>query len=180
MPLIVEDGSQVANANSYASLAQANARRTARAVNPDTDAWLIAEPDVQASSLISATDFLSGRYRLLWAGFRVSVTQSLDWPRYEVPQLDAPTAYSPFDTFYPNNAVPSEVVNATIDLALKVLNGTELDPDLGAQVTRETVGPITTVYEDGARQNTFFSAIDSMLQPLLYSGGANSIPLTRG
>lgn len=178
MALIVETGAGVPNANSYASVAVADARRSARF--DDTDAWLNADSDAKARWLVAATDFITQQYRLLWAGYRVSPSQYLDWPRYEVPMPDGPSAYSPFDTFYPNNIVPSEVVNATCDLAVKVMNGIDLNPDLGSAVIQETVGPITTKYAEGTRQNTFFSAVDSMLQPLLSSGGLYSIPLTRG
>lgn len=177
MTLIVEDGSQVPGANSYATVAQADARQTLFG----DEVW----PDLDASEkeafLIRATLFMTMRYRLLWAGYRVSQTQSLDWPRYQVQFVDGPGEYSPFDAFYPNNVVPVEIVNATIDAAVRISNGQDLTPDLSPPVIEETVGPITTKYAKGARQTTVFQTLDSLLSVFLKnSGSAYMIPLTRG
>lgn len=177
MSLIVEDGTQIPGANSYATVAQADARQT---LLGDT-VW----PDVDSSEkeafLIQATLYMTMRYRLLWAGYRVSVTQSLDWPRYQVLYVDGPGEYSPFDSFYPNNVVPAEIVNATIDVAVRISNGQDMLPDLGVPVLEETVGPITTKYAKGVRQTTLFQTVDSLLSVFLKNAGSPyMVSLTRG
>lgn len=174
--LIVEDGSIVPNANSYASVADADNRLLARG-NPDWDAL---DSDVKQQSLIKATDYVTFNYRLLWAGYRVSPTQPLDWPRYQVPQVDGPGQYSPFPYYYASNVVPPEVKNATIDLALRSSQGVDLMADLGPPVIQETVGPITTKYAAGARQFTEYVAVDGLLSAFLKTGGGYSISLQRG
>lgn len=174
--LIVETGLIVPNANSYASVADADARLLARG-NADWDAL---DSDVKAQSLIKATDYITFNYRLLWAGNRVSPSQPLDWPRYNVPQVDGPGAYSPYPYYYVTNVVPPEVKNATIDLALRSSQGVDLMGDLGPPVIQETVGPITTKYAAGARQFTLYAAVDGLLSAFLKTGGGYLIPLQRG
>lgn len=177
MTLIVENGSGVANANSYASVAQADARLLVRG-NADWDAL---DTDAKEMALILATDYMTSKYRLRWSGYRALLSQSLDWPRFQVPIVDAPGIYAPFPAFYPINTVPTEVVNATIDLALRSSQGTVLQPDLDQPVQRETVGPITTVYFPGARMEVLYSAIDGILAPFLVdTGSGNQIALSRG
>lgn len=179
MGIIVETGLIVPGANSYASVADANLRLADRALDA---AWQnLDDNDNKAPALIQATDFLTQRYRLMWAGTRVSGLQPLDWPRYQVPLPDAPGAYNPFSVYYPTNTVPSEVKNACIDLALKISQGVVLTPDFDpTNIIQETVGPITVKYDPNARQETLYTAVDRLLQPLLITGGGNySIPLMR-
>lgn len=177
MTLIVEDGTKVAGANSYATVAQADERQELLG----DEIWPDLDTSEKETFLIRATLFMTMRYRLLWAGYRVSTTQALDWPRYQVTFVDGPGEYSPFDSFYPNNVVPTEIVNATIDVAVRISNGQDLLPDLGPPVLEETVGPITTKYARDARQITLFQTVDSLLSVFLKNAGSSyMIPLTRG
>src|ERR1043166_3715052 len=139
MPLIVENGTGVANANSYASVEQADDRLSARGNTSWAD---LDETEQKIPALIQATDYLTLQYRLRWAGFKVRADQSLDWPRDQVPQVDAPQAYGTYPVCYQTIIVPAEVETAPIDLALRVANGETLTEDLGPPVIEETVGPI--------------------------------------
>ena len=69
MTIIVEDGSQVTNANSYASAANLGDYADLRGVTLTVDEDIL---------LIKAMDALYGRP---WKGERVSTTQELEWPR---------------------------------------------------------------------------------------------------
>jgi len=69
-------------------------------------------------------------------------------------------AYVPYDT------VPVEVQNACASLALTT-NGGELAPNVQRLVKQKTIGPLTTIYQDGAPAYTQFRAIDLMLRPYL-------------
>lgn len=163
MPLIVETGTGLANADSYCSLAFANAYLAALGFT----AWdSLDDSDDKEPALRRATQYMLTEYRSAWRGNRNSSTQALDWPRYGVPQEDGLGGY------YANNVVPTEIQQACALLAVRA-NAGELDPDLGPPVTEETIGPITTKYAQGARQTTKYRQIDGLLRPFLGPMGYN-------
>jgi len=81
MAFTVEDGSNVAGANSFASVADADAYFTDR--NLDSD-WFGLGTSEKESALVRATDYLNTTYRLQWKGDKTSGTQSLTFPRYDI------------------------------------------------------------------------------------------------
>ncbi|NHZ94556.1 DnaT-like ssDNA-binding protein [Massilia sp. CCM 8734] len=171
MALIVEDGSGLAGAESYASVAAADARCSSLGVA----SWAALAEAAKEIALRKATIFMAA-YRTRWAGRRVYRHQALDWPRYDVM----------VDKFLiASTIVPAEVVAACIDLSVRSGNGEDLMPDLdtGSNVLKRTkVGPL----EDEYFQNTVdarerFTAVDTLLTPYFgTAGGSNSIRLVRG
>jgi hypothetical protein len=112
-----------------------------------------------------ATDHMVQAFRNRWAGYRVTTTQALDWPRYEVPMLDGPGSIG-YPSYYANNAVPQEVKNACAELAFKAAFG-ELTSDLSQDKKSVTVGPITTVYADNSSSIKRYPVVERILAPLL-------------
>lgn len=165
MALVVEDGSGRADSESYASVAFAQRYHNARG----NEAW--DDLDDPEAALRKATDYMLQAYRGAWAGQRMSTTQALDWPRWNVPMRDVSCAY------YPTDSVPWEVQKACAELALRVGSG-ELMPDVGPQVQSNTVGPITVTYAPWMREHTVYRAIDAILAPLLGASG-NSARVVR-
>lgn len=170
MSLIPETGAGLFDAESYASVAAADARCASLGLT----AWAaLAEVDKEIA-LRKAMIFMA-TYRTRWAGRRVHQRQALDWPRYNVV----------VDGFIvPSTTVPADVVNACIDLAVRAGSGEDLLPDLdtGSNVIkRDKVGPIDTEYfhnTTDARER--FVAVDALLAPYFGSaGGGNSIKVTR-
>lgn len=162
MALIVENGMAKTDANSYCSVAQADAYHGARG----NSAWLDLDLADKETYLVRATDYLVQAYRLRWKGWRTSQIQSLDWPRSGVIQQDRALVYTvPLDT------VPNEVVAATCELALKAATR-ELAPDLERGVASESVGPISTTYDRASPEYTRYRTVDMLLAPLLMSGPA--------
>jgi hypothetical protein len=156
MALIVEDGTGLANAESYISVVDASAYHTARG----NSAWAaLASDALREQALRKATDYIEQVYRLSWKGRRVTDTQALSWPRYEVCREDG---YS----YYASDAVPTEVKNACAELALKASADT-LAPDLEQAVVREKIGPIETEYDKNSPQFTQYRAVNNLLAPLL-------------
>ena len=165
MALIVENGSQVAGAESYASVADASTYFTARA----NAAWAaLASDALREAALRQACDYIEAVYGLRWKGERVAITQALSWPRdgVVVDGVELSTT-----------AIPAALMRANIELALKASAG-ELLSDQGAQVISETVGPISVTYAAGARQATRYAYVENMLAGLL-DGGLNQIPVQR-
>jgi hypothetical protein len=166
--LVVEDGTGLPNAESYISVADADARHTSLGNTAWTDASVTTAQ--KEAALRKATIYMLQAYRQRWTGYRAKVVplQALDWPRYGVEVDHFPVHY---------DIVPADVANACADLALKALSS-DLAPDLTQGVIREKVGPIETEYNRGAPQYTRYRAIDMMLAPYL-TGGSSRAALVR-
>jgi hypothetical protein len=170
MSLIVEDGTAKPDAESYISAADA----TTYHANRGNTAWP-TDPTAQEQLLRKASDYMQEVYRVKWAGVRSTATQALDWPRINVPMPDGPGYAAGWPTFYPINTVPTEVSRACAELALKAVSG-DLAPEEGQAIKQETVGPITTIYQDYSVATRTYRAIDRLLQPFLTaSGGARAV-----
>lgn len=163
MALIVETGQAGVDSESYISVAAATAYHVARG----NTAWAaVATDTLREQYLRRATDYMQQEYGERWAGYRVSTTQALAWPRYGVPIKDYSSSAYPLGSYWPSNSVPTIVANACAELALRAISGS-LSPDLERAVRREKVGPIETEYEPGSLQSTRFDAVDNMLAPLM-------------
>jgi hypothetical protein len=165
MTLIVEDGTKVANAESYCSVAQADSYHAGRST---ADAWDAIDADVRERCLREATDYLTQQYSGRWAGLRANDDQALDWPRDNVPLQDSLQGYRP------NNTIPVELVRACAELAIRV-SSTPLLTDQGRETQSETVDSISVTYVAGSGRQTKYPTIDGWLRPLLSSGSGIAI-----
>ncbi len=100
MALIKEDGTIVADANSYADA-------DAFQLNRGRAAWCDSGADVKDAALIRATDYIEGRFALSFAGCRIDDVQTLSWPR-------TAAHYPATGNDFPIDEVPVDVVNACI------------------------------------------------------------------
>lgn len=153
--LIVEDGTGKADAESYASVDDADAYHVARA----NSAWALLDAPAKEASLRKATDYLEAVYTGEWQGVRTTTGQMLEWPRANVPAL-AGTGYEP------SNAIPRRLIMATCELALKASAGVLLK-DEEQRVAEESVGPLSVKYADGAPAATQYSMVANLLGPYL-------------
>lgn len=153
MALVIEDGSIVAGANSYVSLAEARAYATARNKPlPTNDTTLEA-------LLISAMDYLEAQ-RARFEGLKVSAEQELQYPREGV-IIDGIELAS--------TVIPSILKQAQIRLAMEANAGVDLMPTrTGGFVKKEVVGPIETEYSEkvGVSVEPEMSAVEALLAPL--------------
>lgn len=174
MSIIVEDGTGLATAESYCTVAYFQTYHTNRG---NATGAALTSADIEPL-LRKATDYMVQVYRFRWQGYRVSITQALDWPRYQVERKDGPWARdNPY--YYSYTIVPTEVQNACAELAWKAYSATDgLAPDLEQQVIKEVIGPITTVYADYSQQTKRYRAIDLMLAPFI-KGPNNNFRLVR-
>ena len=163
MALVVETGTGSATAESYCSVADADARATALG----NTAWTGTDAAKEAA-LRRATQYMEQAYRGRWKGTRLYRVQALSWPRYGA-EVDGYTLDS--------NIVPRDVANACADLALRAL-ADDLNADQSQAVKREKVGPIETEYADYSAPGTRFVAVDMALSSYLRGSGA-SVPLYR-
>lgn len=163
--IIVEDGTGVANANSYVSVEDARAYASARGTELPSDA------DEVASMLIRASDYLEAQ-ECRYQGKRVSPSQALAWPRTGVfLNCDA----------VPPNVIPKSLIGAQVQLAMAINAGFDLQPNISPQdyVTREKVGPIETEYADPTKVGIMptFGAANALLAPLFGECAANKFAL---
>lgn len=159
MALVVEDGTGKTDAESLASVAAFQAYCTARGISYS------ATTSVIEAALRKGTDYLGQKYGQRLAGYRVSTTQALDFPRYEMPRRDI-GAYA----YYASDAVPTAVVNACIEAAIRATTD-DLSPDLAQAVKREKVGAIETEYQDFSNARPSYPVIDALMAPFLIAGG---------
>ncbi len=149
MALIAEDGTGRADADSYVTLAFADAYHLAMG----NAAWAETLPDVRESALRRATQYIDTRYR--FQGEPLTSTQALSWPRDLV---DWPV---------------KRVQNACCELALRATTDTLYTDQASGEVTRETVGPLTVEYAgSGLGGQTRFASVDALLS--IYTGGGRS------
>jgi len=146
MPLIIEDGTGVVDANSYVTTDEFKTYALARGITVPSD----AEIDV---ALLKAIDYLE--IKPCYAGYKINEEQSLAFPR---------------DAF---TGIPKNLKIAQIRLAIAVLEGVDLLPIISGNssdyVIREKVGPIETEYASGSQfsgQATFI-AVDALLAALI-------------
>ena len=168
--LIIEIGTGAPDAESYASIAAADARCASLGLT----AWAaLAEADKEIA--LRKSMIFMATYRTRWVGRRVYQHQALDWPRYNV-VVDSFTV--------PSNIVPLDVVNACVDLAVRAGSGEDLLPDLDTgsnAIKKDKTGPLETEYfQNTTDARERFVAVDAILAPYFgAAGGGNSIKVTR-
>jgi hypothetical protein len=175
MSLIVEDGTGLANAESYISVADADTYFS----NRGNAAWAALSTAQKEQDLRKATDYIGQVYRMRWNGTRVSGVQALDWPRAYVSRDDINyingEGYVVINGYYywPSDEVPTLVKNACAELAFRA-SVADLSPDIGQRVLREKVDVIEIEYADHGPQYATYRAIDNMLAPFLAAGSSGT------
>jgi hypothetical protein len=169
---IVEDGTALATAVSYVSIAEANEYHA----HFGSVTWAALPIGQKKAALVKATRYMVQKYRMRWKGDRVSSTQALDWPRNFVQYAD----YA-FITrngsqqiggyfHYPADEVPVEIKNACCEMAIYSLSGALFD-EQGQTVKREKVGPLEVEYQDYTQAGRTYPAVDGILAPFFKPRG---------
>lgn len=159
MSLIVEDGTGTnPDAESYVSVADADAYVSSMVGDVD---WSGAIGPDKERALRRATQYVDARYR--YKNSKLDADQPLEWPRVGF-------------------AWPlKRVTDATCELAVRALAG-DLYSDVAPEdnIKSETVGPLTTVYQDAENGGQIrFVIVDDLLAPLVASGQMTTIRLER-
>lgn len=158
MAFVVETGAGVANANSLATVVQADQYWSDRA--SDGGLWSTFDEDVKERQLILATDYMRNTKRYDWSGQRKSWDQRVPWPRTG--------AYERNVGAIPDNVIPPAVVEAVCYLALGATSPTALQPDQerGNAIASESVGSLSVSYRPDAPPETVIVVVDGMLEAL--------------
>lgn len=181
MAFVVEDGTGVANANAYITVAFFRAHFTDRG----RDVSALTDEIVQGC-IVRATDFVEGRFGQRYQGTRKTLTQALGMPRTGM-VLDG-VAVSP-------DAVPSLFQMGIAEYAFRASKYADLAPDAPVPFDREAangdtiaatgavigksekVGPIeeSAQYADPTTLSTNWSmpaypAADALIEPFVTGG----------
>lgn len=159
MTLIIEDGSIVANSNSYISTTNFTTYATARGYT------IVADEE---QLLIQAMDYLEAQ---LYKGCKRTQDQTLQWPRTGV-YIDG--------YYFASDDIPQQLINAQCEVAIAIDEGNGPLDDIAIQTKREKVGPIEVEYADGAAPFIVNRRIQNALWKLLASGGAGGNVLVVG
>lgn len=147
MALIVEDGTGLATAEAYGSVADADAYWS---VHGAPAAWTGASTGTKEAALRIASEWIDSRYDGRFQGNRVQpLTQRLQFPRYGVWADDAEL---------PSNPLPRRLKEATYELAKRHIDQTALGSSLAADV------------EDGAL-SSYSVSLGAISESKTYLGG---------
>lgn len=164
--LIVEDGSIVADANSYIAYDYALAYHALRG----NSAWAAASDADQQYAIIRATQAVDSIYKGKWKGEPTEYgTQELEWPRSGVAVGSANID---------DNVIPAAIKKAVCEAALRELASPgSMTPDLdrGGEIKRVKADVVEVEYMDGANSTTTFTAIDGLLADLVTGTSASNI-----
>ena len=172
MALTVEDGTGLADADSYVSASSF----ATYAVN--IGAALTAGPDETDAALRRATSWLDATYAARFPGFRYrGRLQALAWPRSGALDISG----SPIGV----DEIPREIERAVCEAALReIAEPGALAPDMerGGAIQSVQAGSVGVTFAAGAPAETTFSAIDNALAPLIGKRvrGLASGPVVRG
>lgn len=158
MTLIVEDGTIVANANTFISEADFQTYCDNRGLSIDA-----FDPDAIDAAIIRAGDWLNNEDRLWWRGLRVDDEQGMAWPRQSVlVQLGT-------GTVLPSNLIPRKVKDAQCYLAYRQLTTGDVQPDLerGGGIQSVSAGGVAVTFMANASIETVYQAAIGILKPYL-------------
>jgi hypothetical protein len=164
MAIVVEDGTGKTASETYISEADATAYLTARRTSTQLTAWTASSSAEKESALRLAAQYLDTMYKEAWLAWRYSDDQALDWPRVGL-TIDNVT--------YDASEIPQQLIDATAELAIKVIDGDVLFADMADEGTIQSktvrVGPITegVAYAGGSRGIKRYRLVDAMISVLL-------------
>lgn len=147
LTLIKEDGTGKPDANSYATVADANAYCDGHLY---ATAWTNATDDQKAVALVMATRLIDAEWQ--FNGTRTTAGQALQWPRAMCPEPDnvhvpisallpIPSDYVRYDT------VPKAVIQATCEMARELLITDRTVAPAGEGLKYVNVGTTQTGYD---------------------------------
>lgn len=164
--IIVEDGTGLATANSYLSLADAEIYF---ATHPQSSAWDALTDDQKNRYLISGARVLDACFD--FSGFKISADQALQWPRIRAadPDQSGEAFYRAAGTsitsgYFPEDEVPKGVKDAQCEMARMLVASNRMDDAPGTGIREfELPGSIRVAFETGRLQEIVPDFIINMM-----------------
>lgn len=155
MALIVETGSVVTSANSYASLAFADAyfEFDSNALVP----WTALSDESKEQYLQFATRVLDQKVQ--WKGRKTKETSPLRWPRTGVYDRD--------NIAVDSDEIPDQLKECVCEMAKYLMSGEDPTIGQGAEYIKKVVVDVVEVeYQDGSAQTSLPSILRNLLRGL--------------
>jgi hypothetical protein len=165
MAFVVEDGSGLATATSFAAVAAFRTWAADRGLTVPT-------PDAECqAALVRASDYVSDATLFRYIGTKANYAQGLAWPRAQASERDG--------VEIPATVVPPLVLRATFAAAYAATSGAALFPTLdngGAMVTNKRIDVLSTSWAAAgggmpASARALITEVRAMLGTLLREGG---------
>jgi hypothetical protein len=158
--VVVENGSLVANANSFVTRDDVLAYCQNRGYT-----FSIGDTALADAAVIKGADWLKNTMRLSYRGALISAAQTMPWPRQDASFYRGPDI--------PSTMIPQCVKDAQCELVYRAFAGTNLQPDLarGGQTKREKLDVLEVEYFPGAPSETVLQSVLGMLAPVLLDPG---------
>jgi hypothetical protein len=175
MAFIVEDGTGVADANSYADTASADSYFADRG----NVAWAgVGDAAVKQRALVQATDYIETIFKRRFAGDKASTTQGLSWPRLNTGDH--------LEVAFADDEIPLSLTRACFEYAVRSLAAPLLpDPAVDASgftvvTTKKVVGPLEKEFQvmgtsSQGRQVRAYPAADALMRDLLRPSDAGRV-----
>jgi hypothetical protein len=167
LTLIKEDGSGLANANSYADVADGDAYHEAHLYASD---WSGASTATKTAALVMATRLVDAYFQ--FRGFKAHDTQALQWPRELARDDDALTTrglsvLSYGSDYFASDAVPRLLRDATIETARELIKADRTaDPDGEGLATLALTGTLSITFDKSDRAPVVPHVAQAMLSKL--------------
>lgn len=167
--LIKETGAGLANANAYANAADGDAYHEGHLY---ASAWTAASAGNKDAALVMATRLIDGQYQ--FNGVKANEAQALQWPRRQCRIPD-------YEDELPADVVPKAVIEATCELARKLLVVDRTAAPPGEGLKYENVGPNQTGYDKSDKRPVISQVAQAMLAKLgsLLKSRSGAVRLTR-
>ena len=164
MALVVEDGTGLANSNSYVTESEYETYLDNHGLTDPTG-------DTEAA-LVRATSYIDAKYRGQFQGWKVfGRLQALEWPRHNA--YDASGEYISYLT------IPIELKYAVIEAAIREKTSPgSLMPDQKRAIESIKAGSVSISWPESAANTTTFSKIDGIIAPLISGGSGSDVPIT--
>lgn len=163
--MIVEDGTGLANADSYASVEFADDYFSARGVSK----WSDLDAESKEQILVKATDYIDSVFQ--WKGKKLYESQSLRFPRMNLRDYEGCEI----------KGIPLCLKQAVCDAALITSEGAELfeTAEHNGDVVSETITTLSFTYsKNGSRSTTsttLYDSINTKLRGLFVDNSRNRI-----
>ncbi len=162
----VETGSGSTTANSYASVANGNDYHDKHLYST---VWTAASEDEKQEALMMATRLLDDYFA--WEGAKITDTQALDWPRFDVFDKDGFQIQS--------SPLPTALLDGTSEFARTLLAADRTAETDDRGFSRIKAGTVEVVINPGDRKPVVPSVVKRMLSAIGRAVGGASVPLVR-
>jgi hypothetical protein len=167
LTLIKEDGTGLANANSYADVADGDAFHEAHLYAAD---WTGASTGTKTAALVFATRLIDAHYQ--FRGFKAHSAQALQWPRDFARDDDALSApvfggLIARAEYFASDVVPKVLRDATIETARELIkDDRSSDPDGEGLASLALTGTLSIFFDKSDRRPVIPHVAQAMLSKL--------------